>query len=123
MPLAAYQQCRYPRCPNYATHQGFCSTHAQAEDRPGHYPGLHNSNRRFRRLRHSYLLRHPWCAHCKKAVATVLDHRIPHQGNARLFWSQHNWQGLCEACNTIKTALERQGEFAPASQGQGRAPR
>jgi len=56
-------------------------------------------------MRAAYLSRHPICARCIEP-ATVLDHVVPHRGNSFLFWSQHNWQGLCVHCHGVKTARE-----------------
>lgn len=108
MPEAAFQECRFPRCPNYAVHHGYCATHAEAHTNRRHAgPGnLNPSNARFRRLRHWFLMRHPMCAMCIHEPATILDHITPHRGIAFLFWHQPNWQGLCVHCHGIKTARE-----------------
>lgn len=40
----------------------------------------------------------------------VADHRVPHRGDARLFWSLDNLQCLCKPCHDgRKQALERGG--------------
>lgn len=31
--------------------------------------------------------------------ATVVDHRIPHRGDLKLFWSRSNWQPLAKVCH------------------------
>jgi hypothetical protein len=42
--------------------------------------------------------------------ATVVDHKIPHKGNAELFWDESNWQGLCDNDhNTMKQMQEIHG--------------
>lgn len=33
------------------------------------------------------------------AVATVVDHIIPHRGDDKLFWDRNNWQPLCKSCH------------------------
>jgi 5-methylcytosine-specific restriction enzyme A len=110
MPLGAYQECRYPRCPAYATRGGYCVEHqSQASQRPGSDSNLTAGNKRFRVRRLHYLRRHPMCAACKRAPATILDHRIPHRGMPLLFWSEANWQGLCVHCHGVKTARENLG--------------
>src|SRR5579872_549033 len=46
--------------------------------------------------RREFLDRHPFCAHLGcTALATVVDHVIPHRGDMRLFWDKTNWQSLC----------------------------
>jgi predicted kinase len=53
---------------------------------------------------------------CKREAANVLDHVVPHRGNAELFWAQSNWQALCVGCHGIKTARESwQIDSAPRS--------
>lgn len=51
------------------------------------------------KARTAFLRLHPHCAECAKdgliVRATVVDHRQPHRGDQRLFWSQDNWQSLC----------------------------
>jgi len=111
MPTAAAQECRSPLCGNYAERNGYC--HAHYMDRPrGEYAGnLNPANRMFRCLRHSYLIRHPFCNQCKVKPATELDHIVPHRGNPNLFWAQNNWQGLCIKCHGRKTLSESLGSY------------
>ena len=65
---------------------------------------------RWRRARAAYLARHPLCVPCAAAgrlePATVVDHVVPHRGDAVLFWNQANRQGLCKRCHDAKTACE-----------------
>jgi len=61
----------------------------------------------FLRKRKSFLVRHPLCVECLKrdevTAATVLDHVIPHKGDAKLFWDEDNWQSLCKPDHSRKT--------------------
>jgi 5-methylcytosine-specific restriction protein A len=114
MPAGAYHECRYPRCPNYAERGGYCAEHrAAARELPSEIardaPLGHFEKARFRRLRHSFLIRHPLCARCREP-ATILDHIRPHRGVVALFWDQTNWQTLCARCHGRKTALELWGK-------------
>ena len=65
---------------------------------------------RWRRARAAYLARNPLCVPCQAAgrlaPATVVDHRVPHRGDQKLFWNEGNWQGLCKPCHDAKTARE-----------------
>jgi 5-methylcytosine-specific restriction protein A len=40
------------------------------------------------------------CVYCKKAgrvvAATVVNHRIPHRGDMKLFWDRTNWEPVCK---------------------------
>lgn len=60
-----------------------------------------------------FLALHPWCAIRGEGctlIATLVDHRIPHRGDARLFWDRNNWQPGCDHChNTTKAREEAAG--------------
>ena len=65
---------------------------------------------RWRKARRIYLARHPLCTACEAAArvvpATVVDHVVPHRGDAALFWDEGNWAALCKQCHDAKTARE-----------------
>jgi len=42
----------------------------------------------------------------KFVAATVVDHVIPHRGDAALMWDKSNWQALCKHCHDCKTGNE-----------------
>lgn len=49
-------------------------------------------------------------------AATVVDHKIPHKGDSTLFWSQSNWQGLCDTHHSsTKQSEERRGVMLGAT--------
>ncbi len=68
---------------------------------------------RWRKARAAYLRKHPLCkAHLDRgeiAAATDVDHIKPHRGAKALFWDSSNWQSLCHACHSEKTAREDGG--------------
>ena len=71
-------------------------------------------NQRWRKVRRMHLAEHPMCVMCERqgrvTAATVVDHIVPHEGNADLFWDMSNWQSLCYAChNSIKKQQELYG--------------
>ena len=59
--------------------------------------------------RENFLQKHPLCEECRKdgrlTPATVVDHIIPHRGDSKLFWDEHNWQPLCKDCHDRKTGF------------------
>lgn len=59
---------------------------------------------RWQRERAEFLKKHPLCVMChdqgRTTAATVVDHRIPHEGDERLFWDRANWQPLCATCHS-----------------------
>lgn len=74
--------------------------------------------RRWRAYRLMFLAANPLCVMClekgKTVAASVVDHRIPHKGDYRLFWTAENHQPLCEPHhNSDKQRIER------ASEGEG----
>lgn len=69
-------------------------------------------DRRWKKTRAQFLRHHLWCWGCLaigiRKRAEVVDHIIPHHGDMRLFWAQHNWQPVCQwHHNSIKPELER----------------
>jgi 5-methylcytosine-specific restriction protein A len=67
---------------------------------------------RWDRARKAFLQRHPLCRMCEEAglvtAARVVDHIVPHKGDAALFWDPGNWQPLCTACHSrTKQRAER----------------
>lgn len=68
---------------------------------------------RWQRARSAFLTAHPLCAECQQrgrvTVATDVDHIRPHKGDPVLFWDRNNWQALCHACHSRKTASEDGG--------------
>lgn len=55
---------------------------------------------------------HPVCLGCSAVdrieATTVVDHVVPHGGDAELFWDEDNWQGCCAwHHDVIKQLLER----------------
>ena len=81
---------------------------------------------RWQELRWSVLVRDLFtCQFCGQIEADtsklVADHRIPHRGNAPLFWDSANLQCLCKACHdSTKQATERRGEGVGRSLGPPR---
>ena len=76
---------------------------------------------RWKQARLAFLRAHPLCQcpDCdegRKRVmpASVVDHRIPHRGDERLFWSESNWTAMAKQCHDAKTAREDSGFGNPA---------
>ena len=72
----------------------------------------------------AYRALHPQCecTEClklpviRRPPSEVVDHRIPHRGDQRLFWDSSNWQAMAKVCHDRKTARE-DGAF-----GRDRSP-
>lgn len=68
----------------------------------------------WQRARLAYLKANPLCVMCAKdgrtTPANVVDHKIKHEGDQVLFWSQDNWQSLCKPHHdSDKQMLEKSG--------------
>lgn len=67
-------------------------------------------DRRWRNAARVFLARNPLCVACLRAGRTtpagVVDHVIPHRGDAALFWTEANWQALCKTCHDRKTLTQ-----------------
>lgn len=71
---------------------------------------------KWQQARAGYLAKHPLCVYCEQAgrvtEATVVDHRVPHQGDQKIFWDKANWQSLCKPCHDgRKQREERAGDI------------
>jgi 5-methylcytosine-specific restriction enzyme A len=54
---------------------------------------------RWQQARERHLRVHPLCVICMEVdhvtAATVVDHKVPHEGDEAKFWDETNWQSLC----------------------------
>jgi len=115
MPRKPMKPCRHPGCPKL-TDGMYCEEHARlhASDRAS--ASVRGYNGRWEKARTRFLKAHPLCVRCMEqgrlTRATVVDHIIPHRGDAKLFWDEANWQSLCKSCHDHKTMTEdRYQEF------------
>jgi 5-methylcytosine-specific restriction protein A len=67
--------------------------------------------RKWEQARKAFLASNPTCA-CG-APATIVDHKTPHRGDLKLFWSRSNWQPMCVPCHGRKT-VRQDGGFGNA---------
>lgn len=105
MPKKQKHPCAYPGCPNL-TDKRFCERHGVFNrEHARQTDKIYNS--RWRKISHRYLRSHPFCVECLKqgryTKATVTDHIVPHRGNPKLMWDEHNFQALCKRCHDNKT--------------------
>jgi 5-methylcytosine-specific restriction protein A len=63
--------------------------------------GARGYNQAWRTYRIAFLRKHPVCERpgCN-APANIVDHKIPHRGDSKLFWDKGNHQALCTHCHT-----------------------
>ena len=114
MPFAAKKPCRALGC-RALVNAGFCDRHADQDrrkviDRERGTAASRGYDYRWQQNRKRFLADHPLCVMCDVnglvVVATVVDHIIPHKGNAELFNDASNWQALCKCCHDRKTATQ-----------------
>jgi 5-methylcytosine-specific restriction protein A len=65
--------------------------------------------RLWRRIRIAYLAQHPLCECGCGYAATVVDHKIPHQGDRELMFDWDNLQAMTKPCHDRKTATQDSG--------------
>ena len=68
---------------------------------------------RWTKVAKAWKVEHPLCEACKSKgiikAAEVVDHIVPHKGNAEMFYDRANLQPLCKMCHDAKTAKEDGG--------------
>ncbi len=117
-PFAPAHPCGFPGCPILVdpAHRR-CEKHRvqerkEADQRRGS-AARRGYDAGWRAARRRYLILHPLCVECERVgrltAAAVVDHVVPHKGNASLFWDETNWQALCEHHHAVKTAAEDGG--------------
>jgi 5-methylcytosine-specific restriction protein A len=108
MPLSARRPCAYPGCPELVA-SGRCAKHQQARAFVRERERQNLYDRRWQRIRKSYLTAFPWCADClaqgRYTPATDVHHEVRHQGNRAIFLSSP-LRSLCHACHSRRTAAE-----------------
>jgi 5-methylcytosine-specific restriction enzyme A len=123
LPVAPASGCRMPRCPHRAVRRGCCGLHARDLERERRQSTRHDSlyTKRWRAESKAFLARpeNAQCADCGQP-SELVDHRIPHKGDAQLFWDRANWRPSCGACNRRK-GIEREGGFGRVPSGSPRS--
>lgn len=70
---------------------------------------------KWQKAREKFLSENPFCADHKKrgrdVLATVVDHKVPHRGEMKLFWDRKNWQPLCKQCHDVHKQREESGSM------------
>jgi 5-methylcytosine-specific restriction protein A len=125
MPTASPHPCMFPGCSVLirARVGAWCEKHApRTSVKSQHYDSQRGTAAErgytyaWRAARMQYLLRHPLCIECERdgrvRAATEVDHIMPHNGNAGLFWSENNWQSLCKSHHSAKTRREQFAKLA-----------
>lgn len=100
--------CAHPNCPTRVV-RGRCERHRRREaDRPNVDARRWYRLPEWRTLRARVLLEEPRCPGRGDGLACGLDtvdvdHRVPHRGDANLFFDRANLQAFCHRCHAAKT--------------------
>ena len=117
----ALKPCLRPGCPELVK-SGYCDKHKRETTkqynqyaRDPDIQKLYNSTR-WKHERRTFLNVHPLCE-CEECIrlsrttaATMVDHKIPHNGDVKLFWDKSNWQAMSLPCHNVKTKEEQMKE-------------
>lgn len=111
MPYKPSTPCKHPGCPKLVPlGKQYCKDHEALHQDNRNNASKRGYNSKWQRARDRFLRAQPLCAECEKAgkfiKATVVDHKIPHRGDQKLFWDEENWQPLCKSCHDKKTWSE-----------------
>lgn len=105
----AKKPCREPSC-SELTKEAYCSKHKRSPNY-GRSSTKMGYNYKWQKMSKRFLAMHPLCVECNR-LATLVDHRVPHKGNEKLFWDMSNWQPMCTSCHNRKTATEDMGSWS-----------
>ncbi len=101
--------CKHPGCPKL-TEGMYCEEHTRLHASDRSSASVRGYDGRWNSARIHFLKAHPLCVKCMEqgrlVKASVVDHIIPHRGDAKLFWDESNWQSLCKSCHDHKTMTE-----------------
>jgi len=111
--------CAEPGCRERVT-RGRCPEHARAVEHARTSRQARGYGNRWARRSRLFRARYPLCgmrpngqtpvmSACydegRVTLAWQVDHVVPHRGDPALFWDEiGNWQSLCAACGSRKTA-------------------
>jgi 5-methylcytosine-specific restriction protein A len=118
MPSIAAKPCRHPGCSALVRDgSGYCIAHKREVKKRVDEQRESSTKRgysyKWQQAREQFLQAHPLCEcpDCKAGelritLATVVDHKIAHKGDLKLFWDRNNWQAMSKPCHDKKTARE-----------------
>jgi 5-methylcytosine-specific restriction protein A len=118
MPIAAAKPCRKQGCSALVRDGGgYCQAHKREVKQQVEQRRESSTKRgygyKWQQAREQFLREHPLCecpdclAGQKRTIASsVVDHKIPHKGDMKLFWDRSNWQAMSKRCHDSKTARE-----------------
>lgn len=120
MPTSPSKPCNHVGCRNLTQAGSYCDQHKKLKQQQFDATRGSSSQRgygyRWQKTSKAYLRAHPLCQ-CPDCLegeitllaANVVDHKIPHRGDMKLFWDNTNWQAMNKSCHDKKTASEDGG--------------
>ena len=111
MPMKPMKPCRQPGCPELIpSGEKYCEKHKALHPEDVRSAEARGYGSAWQRESKKFLLMHPLCEACLRSgrvtPSAVVDHKIPHRGDKKLFWDRSNWQALCKRCHDHKTRTE-----------------
>jgi 5-methylcytosine-specific restriction endonuclease McrA len=55
-----------------------------------------------------------------RRIDLVVNHKVPHRGDQRLFWDRSNWERLCHDDHDITAQREEHGRVTNGADANGR---
>lgn len=109
MPSKPRRPCTAAGCPREAVYHGKCAIHAKEFERQRGTSTARGYDKEWRKIRAAYLVAHPICEVCGKALATEVHHKnpLPPRGTGTHDWL--NLQARCKPCHSRRTLEESVG--------------
>lgn len=98
MPIGANRPCTFPGCRGLAVEFGRCLEHRRKDDRAS--AAGRGYDRRWRKIRWTFLCEHPFCDVCGELAVDVHHKRTLREGGTH---DLGNLQALCHACHSRLT--------------------
>jgi 5-methylcytosine-specific restriction protein A len=109
MPYRAARPCTKPGCPALVRGSSSrCPAHERERDAARGTSSERGYGADWQAARRAFLAEHPSCVACasdgKSVASAIVDHIVPHKGDATLFWDRSNWRAICKRHHDSGTA-------------------
>lgn len=122
MPFAAVRHCPHGHPPFSGRRCPLCQSAWRARSEASRPSATARGYDNRWRVESTAFLRKPGNERCACGcgrLSNVVDHKVAHKGDQRLFWDRSNWQPMHRDCNSRK-AIRSEGGFGLAPQSAAR---